>query len=86
VRGVPNIHFTYSETNFNNEINSASLLEFSLVCLEINFVAVSVIPMEAADMHSVHCKYGIPFFSTLHNHDKTPSLYMYVSSTPMKNI
>jgi hypothetical protein len=24
--------------------------------------------MEAADMHSVHWKYGIPFFSTLHSH------------------
>jgi hypothetical protein len=24
--------------------------------------------LEAADMHSVHCKYGIPFFSTLHSH------------------
>jgi hypothetical protein len=27
-----------------------------------------LIPLETADMHSVHCKYGIPFFSTLHSH------------------
>ena len=27
-----------------------------------------LIPLEAADMHSVHCKYGIPCFSTLHSH------------------
>jgi hypothetical protein len=27
-----------------------------------------LIPLKVADMHSVHCKYGIPFFSTLHSH------------------
>jgi hypothetical protein len=27
-----------------------------------------LIPLEAADMYSVHCKYGIAFFSTLHSH------------------
>jgi hypothetical protein len=34
--------------------------------------------LEAADMHSVHCKYGIPFFSTLHtaNYLKTDSKAM----------
>jgi hypothetical protein len=33
------------------------------------YTLLILIPLEAADMHSVDCKYGIPFFSTLHSHE-----------------
>jgi hypothetical protein len=53
------------DTLIENAVNHSKIVATEIID---NILKGAVIPLEAANMHSVHCKYGILFFSPLHSH------------------
>ena len=56
-------HFSFGTSTKRSEQPQGDF--FARIAFQRPHKLLIVIPLEAADMHSVHCKYGIPFLAHL---------------------